>query len=611
MRLTVAVCTYNPDEALLQRALDAILEETVEHASSEIILVDNNSEPPLEGRGFLDRYPLKILREPVPGLSAAREAVIANATGDVIVFVDDDNILAPGYLATVVQRFSSDASLGLLGGRIVPEYPVTPPAWFSEFEEWLAIRRYEPDIEVETTGPPYSNYFPIGAGIAVRRTLAAAYVTDCAGTTTIQGRRGQSLSSGEDVDLGFFVLSRGFKLAVSGKLCLTHVISERRLTPDYLERLAVGNVASSLALDAKWSPRFGRSVLPSVIRPLPSTIARYALTTLMRPASPRFRIKSRRYGALVRSQLAKAGRPRSHPMSKTDPALGDDEVLERYHTNYGLPPGTVSIEQIRFHLALETQLTTVLLSSAPEERWDVFERSYNELYEKLPWLAEAGTPPDLVRWQRLIGPSPKRVYEVGSGAGALAGELARCGYDVTATDVSRERGGERAERPGLTWATTDGVHLAQHASPQSFDVVISDQVIEHLHPDDVTAHFAGAFQLLRPGGRYVFRTPHRLTGPHDVSLVFGYGRAIGMHLREYTCTELERVADRAGFTHVRSVLTLAGVPQLTRPSRMHLRYEKWLERSRLMHRTRTRRALSTVKAPVKPEVWLVAERPRD
>jgi glycosyltransferase involved in cell wall biosynthesis len=293
----------------MRRALDAIVAQLGEVSSAELIVVDNNSSPPLAERKYLSAYPIRLVHEPTPGLTAARETVIRHALGDVIVFVDDDNILGDHYLATLVEMFSADPQLGLLGGCIIPEYETPPPRWFGEFEPWLAVRRYTPELHVETTEPPYSDYFPVGAGLTTRRDLALAYLEDCAKTTRIEGRRGSALSSGEDLDLGLFVLSRGSKLVVTGALSLTHLISGERLEGKYLQRLAVANIRSTLELERKWTPRFGRSVFPMFSMPLVTLIARAAATAAPGLCSPRYKIKHCVYTTLARTRLNETIKP--------------------------------------------------------------------------------------------------------------------------------------------------------------------------------------------------------------------------------------------------------------------------------------------------------------
>jgi Glycosyl transferase family 2 len=318
MRLTVGICAFNPEMSTIRRALDAIVAQIGEVPRAEIIVVDNNSCPPLSELDYLDEYPIRLICEPNPGLTAAREAVISSAQGDVIVFVDDDNILGEHYLATVVEAFARDPQLGLLGGAIFPEYDRSPPRWFDEFEHWLAVRRYSPELHVETTELPYSEYFPVGAGLATRRELALAYQEDCKNGTRIEGRRGNALSSGEDLDLGLFALSRGSKLAVIGALRLTHVISSGRVCSKYLERLAAGSITSSLELERKWAVRFGRPVYPAFALSSVDLLARLAATAVLGLWSPRHKVKHRVYSTLARARAGDALKPTRYKQEHND-----------------------------------------------------------------------------------------------------------------------------------------------------------------------------------------------------------------------------------------------------------------------------------------------------
>ena len=295
MLVTVAICTFNPRPELLRRALDAIAPQLDDAA--ELVLVDNNSTPPVGDVLDLSVYPLRVVDQPVPGLTAAREAAIEAARGELIVFVDDDNILGDGYVATARAAFEADAELSMLGGAILPEYQDEPPAWLAEFEGWLAIRRLEPGFEAATTAPPYTELFPIGAGLAVRRDVAVAYLADCATSGEIQGRRGQALSSGEDVDMALFALSTGKKLMVTSDLRLTHVIPPGRVTPEYLGRLAEANVRSTLELEQKWSPRFGVPVCEWLYSSLPALVVKAGGATVLGVFSPRYRVKRRVFTA--------------------------------------------------------------------------------------------------------------------------------------------------------------------------------------------------------------------------------------------------------------------------------------------------------------------------
>jgi SAM-dependent methyltransferase len=245
------------------------------------------------------------------------------------------------------------------------------------------------------------------------------------------------------------------------------------------------------------------------------------------------------------------------------------------------------------HWELEKTLTQRLLQSTPEARWETFEECYTTLYAELPWLnqiRESGSFPDpdlyYSDWLSVIGSPPKRVYEVGSGKGSFVKYLAGLGYDCTGTDVTRERGKMfDSGTPGLKWGITDGVHLARFERPGTYDIVISDQLIEHLHPDDLVEHFQGALAILKTGGSYIFRTPHYCFGPSDVSRIFKCEKSEGMHLKEYTYQEIVAALRRAGFDDVRAIPSVPyiirgaiGLRTRPRPSSVYLKYLLTIEK---------------------------------
>jgi SAM-dependent methyltransferase len=241
------------------------------------------------------------------------------------------------------------------------------------------------------------------------------------------------------------------------------------------------------------------------------------------------------------------------------------ELVHRYQDYYGIPDDApVTEDMILRHWALECRLTRELLASDAGGRWQVFKRCYTTLYAELPWLNELcgaawqeSAGEGAGDWAGLIGPPPKRIYEVGSGKGRLITALAERGYDCTATDITRERGEKWAPAQlRLRWVVSDGVHLDRFEEPESYDAVISDQVIEHLHPDDLVTHMRGAHSILRPRGRYAFATPHAFAGPFDVSRLFGFDRPAGMHLKEYTYVELRTTLRDAGFARIEASFRL-------------------------------------------------------
>src|SRR5207248_11094806 len=131
-----------------------------------------------------------------------------------------------------------------------------------------------------------------------------------------------------------------------------------------------------------------------------------------------------------------------------------------------------------------------LLASSPPTRWRTLHDCYTILYKELPWLNEAQLRQDsveseLIGWSALISAKSK-IFEVGSGRAKLLRYLMSIGHSCVATEITPERGSKHLnERDGLLWHNNDGVHLAEFEERESYDFVISTQLIKHLHPDDL------------------------------------------------------------------------------------------------------------------------------
>lgn len=287
------------------------------------------------------------------------------------------------------------------------------------------------------------------------------------------------------------------------------------------------------------------------------------------------------------------------------------DIVSSYRRVYGLGDEVGQAEVDR-HRALEGRLTNDILSSSPAGRWQVVSDSYTQLYADCPWLnkGDAGPPESwFAIWRRLI-PAPSRIYEVGSGNAHLLNHLVAHGHDCVATEITKERGqkfSSSSER--LAWRQSDGVHLAEFEPAEHYDVVISTQVIEHFHPDDVATHLSNVREILKPGGRYIFDTPHRSTGPHDLSRVFGLDAPQFMHLKEYSFLELRDLAKAAGFRSVKAVFRVKSIVSV---SSLYLAWLCLVDRleSRFVHAQTARRSLRRLLrlALVPSGIWLVAER---
>ncbi len=244
--ISVVVPTRNPHRDRWRRSLASLQAQTLPRDGWELLVIDNGSESPIgtATQPGLAELRARIVAEPEQGLTAARLAGVRAARGDVLVFVDDDNLLDAGYLAAAQRYFAVSASLGAAGGPVVPEWEITPPPWTFEFHALLALRDLgqSPQIARGHAEAGWPRFAPVGAGLCIRRSHAVAYADAVARMPQRRtlDRTGSSLASGGDNDLVFTALHAGGDVGYFPELRLTHLIPAGRLAADYLASLNRG-----------------------------------------------------------------------------------------------------------------------------------------------------------------------------------------------------------------------------------------------------------------------------------------------------------------------------------------------------------------------------------
>jgi 2-polyprenyl-3-methyl-5-hydroxy-6-metoxy-1,4-benzoquinol methylase len=166
----------------------------------------------------------------------------------------------------------------------------------------------------------------------------------------------------------------------------------------------------------------------------------------------------------------------------------------------------------------------------------------------------------------IAGPPPRTVLDVGCGTGTLVRALIGCGYDAYGIDISKDvviKARELANRSfgqGISARFSVGNFLRHDFGKQTFELIHSNDVLEHIHSDEASDFLSKCRRLMCRNGVLWLITPNRLTGPGDAtSLRLPWGTpAIGLHLREYTLVELSAMLRQANFRHVESRLFGAG-----------------------------------------------------
>lgn len=212
-------------------------------------------------------------------------------------------------------------------------------------------------------------------------------------------------------------------------------------------------------------------------------------------------------------------------------------------------------DRIRHHYEVERELALQMRKSSRKERTELFKTLYTQLFERVPdhpRLTRRETPESSKRkvesQLRLLRPFLQKdtvFLEFAPGDCRLAAAVAKEVLSVVGVDISDQRSEGEQFPANLELIVYDGYQLS--IPDATADVVFSYQFLEHLHPEDVDAHFAMVRRLLKPGGVYVFDTPHRYSGPHDISRYFGNDLAC-FHFQEWTNRDMRLLLKRLGFT---------------------------------------------------------------
>jgi GT2 family glycosyltransferase len=178
------------------------------------------------------------LREETLGLTPARLRGIAEARGGWLVFVDDDNVLAPDYLEQVLAIAASHPNLAVFGsGQLRPEFEIPPPPVLTGALSMLALR--EVAAPCWSKNPQDAASVPCGAGLCVRRETAGQFarLVDQLHVGVVLGRKGGELFSHEDDLFSFAAAGAGREFGIFPELRITHLIGAGRLTEAYFLRL--------------------------------------------------------------------------------------------------------------------------------------------------------------------------------------------------------------------------------------------------------------------------------------------------------------------------------------------------------------------------------------
>src|SRR6476661_6623363 len=135
-RTSVIIPTRNRSSELAS-CLASLAQQSLAADIFEVIVVDNASEDATKDvvtqalRAF-PKHNIRYIFEEVPGLLSGRHRGAMAASGEILVFIDDDIQASQGWLTAIVNSYV-DEEVHLVGGRSLPAYETAPPEWIEDY----------------------------------------------------------------------------------------------------------------------------------------------------------------------------------------------------------------------------------------------------------------------------------------------------------------------------------------------------------------------------------------------------------------------------------------------------------------------------------------------
>jgi glycosyltransferase involved in cell wall biosynthesis len=256
--LSIIICTYNREE-FIGKTLEHIARQEIDSELYETIVVNNNSRDQTENicLDFINQHPelnLRHVTETHQGHSYARNRGIRESRGSLIAYIDDDAFVRKDFAANIIRFFEEHPEVQVIGGKVIPVYQGTPPAWMTPYLLPLVSA-----LDMGNSPRPFTGRkFPIGANVTFRKAVFEKY-----GQFNVAlGRIGMGLMGGDEKEMVSRLKKNDEPIWYVPDVVVEHIIPPKRTEQDYIQSLArgVGQSETRRLKDAPFVEKLKRAV---------------------------------------------------------------------------------------------------------------------------------------------------------------------------------------------------------------------------------------------------------------------------------------------------------------------------------------------------------------
>jgi glucosyl-dolichyl phosphate glucuronosyltransferase len=243
LKFSVIVCTaFRP--VLLQHCLESIVNQTFPLDRFEIIVINNSPNRDAETRAIIKnvKTPINIRysSEEVIGLSPARNRGSTLATGEILVFIDDDAIADPNWLQGILSVYESKPDASVVGGKV-------NLLWETDIPKWLHLGLYcflselnygDEIIQIQSN---QTKQHLNGCNFSMRRSC----FEDLGGFSHRLSRDPLTLISGDETEMFIRIQAYGGTCYYTPEALVYHLAPENRMNKQFFRKRAYWGGRSS------------------------------------------------------------------------------------------------------------------------------------------------------------------------------------------------------------------------------------------------------------------------------------------------------------------------------------------------------------------------------